>query len=222
MVRSGFDPTAIQVIPNFLDHRLFPSEPVPWLERKAIVFIGRMTRAKGIFEVLEIAKRMPKEHFTMYGPFESDALQLEFQKYLALVPNVQWLGPIQGGEKIKAIAEAKMTILPSQTEVFPMSILESSFCHTVSAITPVGMVPDLLEDGVDGLFLRWGDPDYNAVQIKELLKYPLHVMKMGAMAHNRAVNAYSLEGVQPRLTEIILTEASKAHSKKSDGQTSSK
>lgn len=207
LIGSGFDPTSIQVVPNFLDHRAFPSTPVLWTARKAIVFIGRMTRAKGIFEVLEIAKQMPEEEFVLFGPFESKELQAEFEDQIRGMLNVEWLGPIAGEEKIRAITEAKMTILPSQTEVFPMSVLESSFCHTVSAITKVGMVPEIMDDGVDGLLLLWGDPEYNAERIRALINQPERMMEMAAEANKRARTHYSLEGVQDDIVETIFSNS---------------
>lgn len=204
LMESGFPETSVSIIPNFLNQQVFPLLPMAWEERRSIVFVGRMTRAKGIFEILEIAKRLPEEDFVLFGPFESVDLQAEFHDLIKSVSNVEWSGPVGGEAKIRAIAAAKMTILPSQTEVFPMSVLESSFCHTVSAITRVGMVPKLIDDGVDGVFLQWDDPDMNADKLRSALARPDCMMEMAAKANQRARAHYSLEGARAEVLRAIL------------------
>ncbi len=203
LVSGGCDADKVSVIPNFLDGRDYPTSPVAWEDKRHILYIGRMIQAKGIFQVLEIARILDDEHFVMFGPFESVELEAEFQEAANDVPNLEWKGPISGKDKIPWIASAKMTILPSQSEVFPMSVLESSFCQTASAITAVGMVPEVMDDGVDGIFLEWNAASRNAEKMRKWLMDPAKLGQLAARARKRAESLYSLDGVRDSFRKVF-------------------
>lgn len=206
LVAGGCDPARVSVIPNFLKIDDYPRSGVCWDERKYLLFIGRMTVAKGIFEIVELAKLLPTEKFVLLGPFESDTVRREFLSAIELTPNVKWHGPVYGDEKIPWIANAKITLLPSATEVFPMAFLESAFCFTVTAITPVGMVPEVVQDGIDGIFIQWEKAPGNAAILRRWLANPEELEQLARNARRKVEERYTIDGVYRDLSSILLDE----------------
>ena len=97
----------IHVIPNFIDESVYEGDPIPWQERRYILFIGRMIRDKGIFDIIEMAKALGNENFVLVGPFESKSAEKHFLVMLDGICNIKWLGCAYGNEKVDLIKHAK-------------------------------------------------------------------------------------------------------------------
>jgi glycosyltransferase involved in cell wall biosynthesis len=132
LVRLGWK-KVIHVVPNFVDAERLPDRFMPARDRSQLLYIGRMTREKGIFEILDAAGRLPQERFVFVGNFEDERTKTEFTQRLEQSHNALWLGPIYSDEKFGVIAESRLLILPTRRDEFPITLIESSI---------LGCVPD--------------------------------------------------------------------------------
>lgn len=190
------------VIPNFINAEYLPAGFKPVTERSQLLYIGRMRRQKGIFEVLEIAARLPEEKIVFVGYFDDEAVKQEFLQKLDGTGNATWLGPIYGDERYRVIADSRLLIFPTRMEKFPMTLIESSILGCVPLVNPVGSVGEIIKDGYNGYYISPDDVDGIINRIVELRdgEKLRRVSENGiAYAHSNFTNRI----VREKLLEIV-------------------
>ena len=193
----------IFVIPNFINTEGLPADIKPVTERSQLLYIGRMSREKGIFEILEIAGRLQDEKFVFVGNFEDEGTEKEFMRKLDGLDNASWLGPMYNDEKYKVIADSRLLIFPTKRDEFPMTLIESSILGCVPLVTPVGSVGEIIKDGYNGYYISPDDVEGMIGRIRDLKESEelLKVSENGieyAKSHftNRAVEAPGDRGLK--------------------------
>lgn len=152
------------VINNFVDPENFtPSEAVA-SEVLRIIFIGRLSDDKGIFELID-AVALLCGHGTLFavdalGIAETEADEKKVREY-ALQRGVShqliFHGPVIGTEKARLLSSASLLVLPSKLEIFPIVILEAFAIGLPVVATRVGAVPEVVADGINGILVNAGD-----------------------------------------------------------------
>lgn len=118
-----------------------------------VLEFGHLSKDKGTYTLLEVAKRMPDVRFVFagYGEAEDD---------IKAVPNAEFVGFKTGEELKMLIAKAAVTVCPSEIyENCPYTVLESQMYHTPTIGSDMGGIPELIEEGVTGFIFKAGDPD---------------------------------------------------------------
>jgi glycosyltransferase involved in cell wall biosynthesis len=114
------------------------------------------------------------------GRTESDEEQIRSQiDEYGLGDKVKLLGYIEGQAKIDAFGSSHIFVLPSHTEVFPVTIVEAMAAAMPVIATPVGAVPEIIEVGVNGFIVPLGDYQALAEKIRYLAQHPGKVLEMG-------------------------------------------
>jgi len=156
------------VIPNFISAENLPADIKPVRDRKRFLYIGRMDWEKGIFEVLEIARRLGNEEFVFVGYFGDEMMERKFVGELESTDNARWLGPKYGDDKYDIIAESKFLIFPTKRDEFPMTLIETSILGCVPLVSPVGSVGEIIKDNYNGVYIDPDDVDGTIGKINEL------------------------------------------------------
>lgn len=144
---------------HFVDHRRL--ELVN--KKEYILEFGHLSKDKGTYTLLAVAKRMPEKEFVFAGYGEAEA---EIEK----VENAKFVGFMTGADLWKLIAEAQITICPSICyETFCFSVAES-----ISLGTPVigsyrGSIPELIQPGKTGELFEAGDVKQLEAAINKVL-----------------------------------------------------
>lgn len=127
-----------------------------------ILEFGKLCKDKGTETLLEVAKRMPNEKFVFvgYGP----AIDL-----MKNIPNVEYLG-FKGGEELnRIIAEAKISVCPSEWyENCPFSVIESISYGTPVVGSRMGGIPELIEVGKTGELFEAGNVEELETSIRRI------------------------------------------------------
>lgn len=141
------------VIPNPISPEYLKQEILSSEQRgQDIVFLGRITREKGIYDLMEVAKihfqqdREVTYHFCGDGIYPKE-----------YPPNCRFHGWMEGEKKIDLLRKAKVLVLPSYNEAFGIALIEAMSCGTPVVATRVGGIPDLVTDQVHGLLVAPGD-----------------------------------------------------------------
>lgn len=156
------------VVPNFISTAGLPANPPPQAARRQILYLGRMDREKGIFEILDVARELPGEDFVFVGNFADRAMQEEFAHRLEKTTNARWLGPIYGDGKYEVIAQSKFLLFPTWRDEFPMTLIEATILGCIPLVSPVGSVGEIVRDGFNGVFIQPGDVAGMVARIREL------------------------------------------------------
>lgn len=161
-------PGRVTVLPNAAPAG--PAAPDGAGSRPEVLFLGRLGERKGTPELL-VALADPglrHVHTTLAG----DGPVAEYRRRaaaLGLADRTRFPGWVDVATAGDLLAHAAVLVLPSHAEGSPMAVIEA-FAHGVPVVTtPVGGVPELVTDGVNGLLVPPGDPDALAAALVRLL-----------------------------------------------------
>ena len=91
------------------------------------------------------------------GPWDDELRHLVEELKLE---RIEILGPLPPEELRRALARARFSVLPSEWyENAPMALLESLAAGRPVAGARIGGIPELIEDGVDGVLFPAGNPE---------------------------------------------------------------
>jgi glycosyltransferase involved in cell wall biosynthesis len=116
---------------------------------------------------------------------------------------VDVVGPKFGPEKFEELEKADIFVLPSFTECVPLSILEAMQFGLPVIATCVGGIPDILQEGVNGLLIPPGSVKDLSGRLKQLLVNKAQRLQMGFNARERFMQKYTLAKFYDRLTGIF-------------------
>jgi glycosyltransferase involved in cell wall biosynthesis len=126
-----------------------------------LAFAGRLTRAKALGVLSGALERLDGVTLLAAGEGEERAaLHGE---------NVRLLGALPRERVLELLAAADATVLSSAWENFPHVLVESLAVGTPVVATEVGGVPEIVQDGANGLLVPPDDPAALAAAIGRLL-----------------------------------------------------
>lgn len=192
--KIGLDKNKMINYKHWLDPKIYK----PILNKKNnnqlnILFVGRIISMKGVFLLLEIAKKLPlKIVFTLVGD-GPDFKQL--QKDSLLIKNFKLVGKKNPLEIINYYQKSDLTILPSLApEAQPMVVMESLMCGTPIITTNKGSVVDMYDKTV-GISLN---PTFDNLYqtIINLYQKPDNIKQMKLNCRSFALQKFGLKNAQ--------------------------
>jgi len=117
------------------------------------LFAGRLVEEKGIYLVLEMAKRLPEINFKIAGdgPAMSD-LALHVTRYT--LHNVELLGFVEKEKLQELIVGARLVLVPSLWyDPSPFAVLEAMAAGKVVVGSRIGGIAELIVDGKTGFLV---------------------------------------------------------------------
>ncbi len=162
-----------------------------------VVYVGGFDDpAKGGAVLVEalpaLLAQRPGAEVAMAGPGQAPG---------GLPQGASWLGWLQSEQRDALLAEGAVFVLPSLSEGMPIALLEAMANGLPIIATRVGAIPDLIEDGVDGVLVEPGDPAALAAALAAVLGDAERRAALGVAARERAERLAS-EDVYGRLEGI--------------------
>jgi glycosyltransferase involved in cell wall biosynthesis len=127
-----------------------------------VLFIGGTeAKRKGMYDVLRAIpivteKYGPNILFVFVGKCDVEKIQT-ICKEKNISCYVKILGYLETKEKIKVISTSDIYVLPSYSEGLPIAVLEAMAAGLPIISTPVGSIPEVIEEGVNGYLIKPGD-----------------------------------------------------------------
>lgn len=162
-----------------------------------VSYTGRFIPEKGIRPLIESAQILssePQIHYLLAG----DGPLLEYINSQKL-PNVHVLGKLASPDIAALLLASDAFCLPTRSEGFSTSLLESAACGTTPIITNVGGVQELMPDEDYGCLLRQADAEEIAEAILGLLRNPARNAHIGKNILSRVEQEFSWEKTAERV-----------------------
>ena len=143
----------------------------------------------------------PNLQLLVIGDYQSQLQRLgELADSLQLSDRVRFLGERHDVPDLLAVSD--LAVLASDREGAPLAILEYMAAGCAIVASRVGGIPNMIEDGVEGLLVQPGDPELLARSIAELAASPTRRAELGSAARERQSHDFSLNAVVRQTVEL--------------------
>jgi len=198
-------------------------------DRVTILFMGHLTFPKGFYDLICAYRKLrnvcPDICLSFAGslpeavPTLSEFLVSPYKEYyldnignitsesLAFIENAasfdaSYLGFVSGEKKRRTFSEVDIFALPSYTEGFPVVVLEAMAAGLPVIVTPVGALPEIIQDGVNGFFTEIGDIDGLAGKLETLIRDSELRKRMGSYNRKYVSEQFDITVIARDLVQI--------------------
>jgi starch synthase len=218
----GIPPEKIEVVPFGIDVNVFTPECKDLslgarfgLQQNdlVILFLGRISRGKGVYELIYAAKKLLKDQelarekmkFILVGSGPVERKIKRMIDRLNMVSGVRMIKNLEYNLIPKVHNLADIFVLPSIAtkwwqEQFGMVLIESMACGKAVVATQSGSIPEVV--GKAGILVQPNDPFSLANAIKKLILDEKLRYELGKKARERAETNFSLMAVSKKLKQI--------------------
>jgi alpha-maltose-1-phosphate synthase len=219
----ALDPAKVHVVYNGIDTNFYHPDPARDAllangidpEKPSVVFVGRITRQKGVGHLVAAAHEISRDAQIVLcaGAPDTPEIAEETEKAVnelsAARPDVVWVrGMLPTTQVRQILSAAAVFVCPSVYEPLGIVNLEAMACGTAVVASDVGGIPEVVDHGRTGLLVHY---DENAIQefrsglaaaVNELLGDPGRTEAMGAAGRERAEREFAWQQAAVRTVEI--------------------
>ena len=225
------DPDKVVVVHNGIDlsgwSRMEDDETVRGLgidpQRPSVVFVGRITRQKGLPYLLRAAERLPDDVQLVLcaGAPDTPEIMAEVsgltEKLREQRSGVVWIERMLPRDELTAVLSAATTfVCPSVYEPLGIVNLEAMACEAAVVGTATGGIPEVIDDGVTGRLVPIDQVDDGtgtprdperfvadlAATLTEVVSDPAKAREMGVGGRRRAQDHFSWDAIADRTIEV--------------------
>ena len=205
------DPGKIHVVHNGIDTSLyFPDRDTDVVERlgidpdrPSVVFVGRITRQKGVPHLLRAALAVDDaaQLVLLAGAADTPELKAEtdaaIDELKARRDGVFVVSEMLPREEVRQVlTHGTLFVCPSIYEPLGIVNLEAMACETAVVASDVGGIPDVVVDGETGFLVHYDADDTTAYEsalaerINDVLRDPALAERMGVAGRQRAIGEF--------------------------------
>lgn len=196
----GWPSDGITVVRNGVDTRRFSPEARAYRSEHGAATLGlasRLVEGKGVEVALQalaaLGRQGMRPRFLVAGDGKLRHHLERFARELGVWDQVAFLGHVE--DMPSFYRSIDIFLLPSMSEGMPLTVIEAMASGCAAVCTPVGGVPELIEDGRHGRLVPVGDEAALTAVLTELLHNPEVIGRLGSSAARRMAHDFSLERV---------------------------
>ena len=220
-VYPGVEPARVHVVHNGIDPQVYaPTGATDVLERHGVdpavpyaVFVGRITRQKGLAHLLRAAADLPGQLVLCAGAPDTPQIGAEAERLVAELQarrgGVVWVREmLPKADVVQLLSHATVFVCPSVYEPLGIVNLEAMACGTAVVASAVGGIPEVVVEGETGLLVPYDEADPDsfeaglAARTAELLADPARAARLGAAGRERAVARFGWDAIAVRTREV--------------------
>ncbi|MEZ4649176.1 MAG: glycosyltransferase family 4 protein [Candidatus Eisenbacteria bacterium] len=171
---------------------------------KACVYVGRLSREKGIATLIEAMAKLPDDRLKLWILGEGPVRGVLEARARELCPGrVQFLGFQSGDVLHETIRRAAFAVVPSEWfENLPFAVLEPFALGTPVVGARIGGIPEMVEDGFTGRLHESGDSDSLRDALLWMSGPDADLEAMGKNARRRIEEEYNVDRHLERLLAL--------------------
>jgi starch synthase len=217
------DRDKVHVVHNGIDTLLYAPDPATDVltrhgvdpARPYVVFVGRITRQKGVGHLLEAAKSFVPEAQLVLCAGAPDTPEIGAATAAAVETlketrtGVFWISEmLPRADVVQLLTHATVFVCPSVYEPLGIVNLEAMACETAVVASAVGGIPEVVEDGRTGVLVPYA-PSYPegfeaalAEAVNALVADPARATEMGRAGRARAEREFGWDAIARRTIEV--------------------
>ncbi|SHE32265.1 glycogen synthase (ADP-glucose) [Thermoanaerobacter uzonensis DSM 18761] len=175
------------------------------IEGKYILFVGRISRQKGITHLIDAVKYLPKDIKVVLCASSPDTQEVleEVEQKVKLYDNIIWINKMVGKEEIiELYSNAEVFVCPSVYEPFGIINLEAMACKTPVVASATGGIKEVVVHEETGFLVEPGNPQELAKYINILLNNKDLAIKFGENGRKRVEEMFSWESIAKKTYEM--------------------
>jgi len=237
-VYPAVEPAKVWVVHNGIDpEEFFPDPATTGPERQGVdpaapfvLFVGRVTRQKGISYLLEAARQFdPAQVVLCAGAPDTPEIGEEVRRQVGALakerPGVFWVEEmLPRAELVQLMSHARVFVCPSVYEPFGLINIEAMACGAPVVASAVGGIPEVVVDGETGFlvpFERSGDAygtpadpvgfaSAIAERVNRLLRAPDLAERLGQAGRQRVLEHFTWRAVAEKTAQVYRQAAPRA------------
>ena len=202
LVREGFPASRIRVIPNpisITDGNPDRGQKSTYsVDNGYVAYAGRVESGKGIFTLLEAAAALPEVSFRIAGDWSNAGDIIE-----KAPENVEFVGFLEGEVLSRFYRTCSMFVFPTCFyEGFPTVLVEAMQHKKPIVCSNIGGLPDIVENGRNGLLFETGNARELADKIQMLRVDPALQKQLGQSGFEKVQNEYHPDTIYGKLIQV--------------------
>lgn len=186
--------------PIFLANGIKKESSIEYLPKTTtFLYLSNLMKAKGIevfLNALVVLKNMGYDFSAEVVGNSADYSIEEAKEFINthnLSDKVKVLGPIYGMNKYAHLTKAKVFVLPSFRECFPLTILEAFQAKTAVISTNTGGISEIVTYGKNGFVIDPNDLNALVERMEQFITHPNLHLEMGELNFAKFVENYTQE-----------------------------
>lgn len=217
------DPAKVKVVYNGIDTQAIkPVTDTSALiangidpDRPYVLFVGRITRQKGIMHLLRAAEQLPENIALVICASSPDTPELgeevsaQIAKLAQTRTGVHWIkDQLPRPELIQVLSHAAVFACPSIYEPLGIVNLEAMACEIPVVASDVGGIPEVVVDGTTGLLVHYEESESAkfendfALALIKVLSDSSSSKQMGIAGRERAVKEFGWDKIAQQTIDI--------------------
>ena len=225
----NLDPDKVHVVKNGIDTTEFSPDPGTdiatsigmKLDLASVVFVGRITRQKGLIHLVRAAEKLDPETqvVLLAGAPDTPEIAQEFNEAFAHLEstrgNVLWIQEMVPRDHVRQVlSHATVFACPSVYEPLGIVNLEAMACETAVVASAVGGIPEVVVDGVTGYLVRYDPANADdpaavaefeeglATKINELTRDPERAGQFGRAGRQRCIEEFDWSKIAAETVDV--------------------
>jgi glycogen synthase len=164
------------------------------IRKPYVLFVGRLTRQKGVFDLLEASRNFEKgtQLVLATGKADEPGIHGELMRSLKGRKDVVWIDTmLSKPDTIALYSGAAVSVTPSVYEPFGIVVIEAMACGSPVIASGVGGIVEIIESGRSGLLVRPRSPKKLAEAVNCLLTQPDLANKFASNARRRVEEKFT-------------------------------
>ena len=227
----NLDPDKVHVVKNGIDTTEFSPDPGTdiatsigmKLDLASVVFVGRITRQKGLIHLVRAAEKLDPETqvVLLAGAPDTPEIAQEFNEAFAHLEstrgNVLWIQEMVPRDHVRQVlSHATVFACPSVYEPLGIVNLEAMACETAVVASAVGGIPEVVVDGVTGYLVPYDPANADdpaavaefeeglATKINELTRDPERAGQFGRAGRQRCIEEFDWSKIAAETVDVYL------------------
>lgn len=175
------------------------------IDGKYILFVGRISRQKGIIHLIDAVKYLPKDIKVVLCASSPDTQEVmdEMEAKIKGYDNIIWINKmLKKEEVIELYSNAEVFVCPSVYEPFGIINLEAMACKTPVVASATGGIKEVVVHDETGFLAEPGNPEDLAKHINILLNNKDLAIKFGLNGRRRVEDMFSWESIAKKTYEM--------------------